>query len=113
MALAEPQNTATSVNCAVSEYEWWQEAFETTSARLTEELAADDVRDEFLGADRAPLLQVEADAFVAWREATCDVVEAEARGGTLGGVLKANCLLEMTAEYVLDLSARLIALRRQ
>ncbi len=102
--LQDAMTTVDMIACVSEETEFWDARLNETYKILRTVYIEQDGYEPDSYLQLAPLLKTTQLAWIEWRDAKCKVFEMNRfRGGTLGRVTAADCLMTMTAERVFEL----------
>ena len=102
--LDDAVSTRDMINCVGVETEFWDTRLNETYKALRAVYIENDGYEPDSYVQLAPLLKTTQLAWIEWRDAKCKGFETyRYRGGTLGRVTAADCLMTMTAERVFEL----------
>jgi uncharacterized protein YecT (DUF1311 family) len=102
--LNEAVSTRDMINCVGVETDYWDARLNETYTELRNVYVTEDDDEPDGYIQLAPLLKTTQLAWIEWRDAKCKGFETyRYRGGTLGRVTAADCLMTMTAERVFEL----------
>ena len=96
-------STADILGCIEPERAYWDDRLNASYRALYALYTQQDTEDGFSPVKLAPRLRDVQRVWITWRDAKCGLAYDKYRGGSMGRITGADCLLQETAERALEL----------